>query len=125
MKNTLLIDAAINFFLGLILVFYPRTIIEFLGVPLVEQPFYASILGAVLVGIGIALVIECFRLPAGKVGLGLGGAVAINLSGGAVLAAWLIWGNLNIPLHGRIFLWSLAAVLVVISSTELLIHQRR
>jgi len=124
MKKTLLVDAAINFILGSVLVFYPRAAIEFLGVPLVEQPFYASILGAVLAGIGIALVIECFRLPAGKVGLGLAGAAAINLSGGAVLAAWLIWGNLNIPLHGRIFLWSLAAVLVVISTTELLIRQQ-
>jgi hypothetical protein len=56
------------------------------------------------------------------VGLGLGGAVAINLSGGVVLILWLIFGDLNIPLRGYFFLWSLAIVLVGISSIEVFIH---
>ena len=56
------------------------------------------------------------------VGLGLGGAVAINLSGGVVLILWMIFGDLNIPLRGRFFLWSLAIILVVISSIEVFIH---
>ena len=69
-----------------------------------------------------AVLIECYRKQAGMVGLGLGGAVAINLSGGVALILWMIFGDLNIPLRGHFFLWSLAIILVVISSIEVFIH---
>jgi hypothetical protein len=46
-----------------------------------------------------------------------------RLVGGAILALWLIFGNLDIPLHGRIFLWLLVFVLVLISTIELLISK--
>jgi hypothetical protein len=39
------------------------------------------------------------------VGLGLGGAIAINLCGGLVLFGWLVFGDLSLPLRGLIFLW--------------------
>ena len=55
-------------------------------------------------------------------GLGLGGAFAINLCGGLVLTAWLIFGQLDIPTGGRIFMWILAATLVVVSTIELLAY---
>ena len=99
-------------------------LVVLLGVHQVENSFYPNILGAGLFGIGIALVIECVRRPDGPVGLGLGGASAINLSGGLVLVAWLIFGGLEIPARGRAFLWLLAAALVVISSAELVVQVR-
>jgi hypothetical protein len=68
------------------------------------------------------VLIECYRKQGGMVGLGLGGAVAINFSGGVVLILWMIFGDLNIPLRGHFFLWSLAIILVVISSVEVFIH---
>ena len=83
---------------------------------------YPTILGAVLFGIGIALTIECYRKLWRMVGLGLRGAVAINLSGGLVLILWLIFGDLNIPLRGHFFLWSLAIILVGISLIEVFTH---
>jgi len=67
---------------------------------------------------------QTFRIF-GMVGLGLGGAIAINLSGGLVLILWLIFGDLNIPFRGHFFLWSLAIILVVISSIELFIHLKK
>jgi hypothetical protein len=118
---TLIADAIINYALGILCILYPL-VSETIGVPIVENSFYPNILGAVLIGIGIALTIECYRKQGGMVGLGLGGAVAINLSGGFVLILWLIFGNLNIPLKGYFFLWSLAIILVVISSIEVFIH---
>ena len=98
---------------------------ETIGVPIVESSFYPNILGAVLFGIGIALTIECFRKQGGMVGLGLGGAVAINLSGGIVLTYWLLFGNLAIPLRGQLFLWTLAIILLITSSIELLVHMKK
>ena len=58
------------------------------------------------------------------VGLGLSGTAAINLSGGFVLMLWLIFGDLNIPLRGYFFLWSLAIILVGISLFELFIYRK-
>ena len=123
-KAILILDAAINLILGsLLLVFSPR-IVQLLGVPAAEQSFYPNILGGVLFGIGIALLIECLRKSGSLVGLGLGGAIAINLCGGLVLTAWLILGELSIPTGGRIFLWTLAVILVLVSSVELLAYAK-
>lgn len=121
-SKVLIVDAAINLILGVLLITYPLPMVEFLGVPLVKNTFYPAILGGVLFGIGVALLIECFRVPNGVIGLGLGGAIAINLCGGVVLAAWLMFADLMIPLRGRVFLWSIVILLVAISGVELVIH---
>ena len=70
---TLMIDAFINYALGILCILYPF-VAETIGVPLVDNSFYPTILGAVLFGIGIALTIECFKKQGGMAGLGLGGA---------------------------------------------------
>lgn len=123
-ESILVIDAVVNLLLGsllLLLVPFP-SLSRTLGVPEVDVPFYASILGAVLFGIGIALILESRRRRGEDqlVGLGLGGAVAINLCGGLVLIGWLIFGDLGLPMRGNVFLWSLAVVLVGLSGVEIL-----
>lgn len=121
----LFIDSLINLLLGVLLLAFPLGIAERLGIPQTEQSFYPTILGAVLLGIGLALLLECGGRPGGLVGLGLGGAIAINLSGGIVLAVWLASGRLMIPMRGQALLWSFVVILIVISATELYVHQRR
>ena len=125
-KATILLmaDAAVNYALGILCILYPF-VAETIGAPLVENSFYPNILGGVLFGIGVALTIECCRNRIGLGGLGLAGAVAINLSGGIVLVFWLILGNLAIPFKGRAFLWMLAVVLVLISSIELMVDVKK
>jgi hypothetical protein len=120
----LAVDAFINLLLGGLLIPFPERIVAFLGIPTAAQAFYPSILGAVLFGIGIALVVELRRQREGPVGLGLGGAVAINLSGGIVLAVWLLSGELSLPLRGHVILWSLVVIVVAISAIELYVHSR-
>lgn len=120
----LAVDAAINIILGVLLIAFPRPLVDALGVPASQSAFYPSILGAVLLGIGIALVIQIARCERPD-GLGLWGAVAINLCGGFLLAAWLVWGGLGIPVRGRVFLWSLVAVLVGVSLFELAVQWTR
>ena len=117
----LTIDAVINLVLGALLVWFPRPVVAAFGVPEAAVAFYPSILGAVLFGIGIALLIERVR---GSSGLGLSGAISINLCGGVVLAAWLVFGSLEIPIRGQVLLWALVVVLVGISSVELVAHAR-
>jgi len=123
-KRILLIDAIINLFLGIILLIFSPKVIELLGIPAVEHYFYPNILGGVLVGIGIALLIECFKASRGVVGLGLGGAVAINLCASVVLGVWLIFGKLQIPLRGQILLWIIVVVVIAVSSVELVVHKK-
>ena len=123
-KKVLLIDAVINLFLGILLFLFSDTVVNMLGVPASENAFYPNILGAVLIGIAIALVLEYYRKPDGLVGLGLGGAISINLCGGIVLFIWLLSRKLNLPLKGTIFLWSLAFIIVIISMTEFLLYLR-
>ncbi|MEJ2108053.1 MAG: hypothetical protein P8X48_12130 [Acidiferrobacteraceae bacterium] len=120
-SRLLLVDAIINLVLGVVLIFFPGPVVAALGVPSVDSAFYPSILGAVLFGIGIALLVQ--RRAGG--GLGLRGAVAINLSGGVVLVFWLLFGHLQLPVRGLVFLWALAAVLVGISTVELVAAARR
>ena len=125
-RSTLLkADAAINLILGILLMTFPKGLVKALGVPMSDPPFYATILGGVLFGIGLALLVECYRKTNRFVGLGLGGAIAINLCGGIVLAAWLLSDQLTLPLRGHIFLWFLVVLLIGLSLLEGLAHVRR
>jgi hypothetical protein len=119
-SKSLLVDAIVNLILGVLLATFPRSVVDFLGVPHTDATFYPSILGAVLIGIGVALVIECYRKPIRPAGLGLHGAIAINLCGAVFLVGWLLSGKLDIPFRGHVFLWSLAALLIVISLVEMI-----
>ena len=118
----LIVDAIINFILGIMLLLsipFSDQVTAFLGIPKIEQAFYPSIMGGVLVGIGISLIIECKRRnDGGLIGLGLAGAITINLCGGIVLIGWLLFGNLELPMRGTIFLWAIATLLVAISGIE-------
>ena len=121
MKNRLLLaDAVTNLVLGILLLWFPPWLVSALGVPAPDSVFYPNILGAVLFGIGLALLVEWRRSPTSSAtGLGLTGAIAINLSGGTVLAAWLLFRDLDIPARGLVFLWGLTVLLVGLSSLEL------
>jgi hypothetical protein len=124
-SNLLLIDALVNLALGALLITFPPAVVELLGVPGSEQPFYPNLLGAVLVGIGAALLIERTRRRAGATGLGLGGAVAINLCAAVVLGAWVLSDRLTLPLRGRVILGAVVILLVGLSSIEWFALRRR
>jgi hypothetical protein len=121
----LTLDAVMNLALGVLLIFFPRGVVSLLGIPGAESAFYPSILGAVLSGIGIALLLERGEGRRKARGLGLSGAIAINLSGGTVLAVWLVAGDLGLPLRGYVVLWTLVVLLVGISAVELVTHRGR
>lgn len=112
-------DGIINLLLGVALLVFPAKLVAILGVPDAKPAFYASVLGAVLVGISIALFLELREPRPRLTGLGLGGAVAINMCAGVVLAGWLVFGGLSLPIRGQVFLWVLVLVLVGLSGAEL------
>lgn len=124
-RIVLLIDASINFILGILLLTFSPFIVQLLGVPPADNHFYPTILGGIFMGITIALVIEAFKKQNNVTGLGLVGAISINLSGGLVLLFWLLFGHLELPLKGFVFLWVLDILLLVISSIELIVNLKK
>jgi hypothetical protein len=118
-KYILLVDALINLVLGILLLLYSPSLAAIFGIPPAGNTFYINILGGVFIGITAALCIEAFRKTSDRfIGLGLIGALCINICGGIVLSAWLIFGNLNIPVKGSIILWTIAGILLVVSTLE-------
>ena len=118
MKSTLLlIDGILNLLLGMPLIVAPNAVAGMLGLPLPASWFYPGILGAVLTGIGIALLIQASEGRFPLRGLGLEGAICINSLGAGALGGWLMFARLEIPMRGRIFLW---AVVVIVLSLALI-----
>jgi hypothetical protein len=118
--NILLVDSVLNFLIGVLLLIFPRGIIEFLGVPMVRDTFYPGILGAILIGIGIALFYEWSKKKSDITGLGTGGAIIINACVGLALMSWLLFGDLDIPARGHIILWCLVLIIFVIITVEVI-----
>ena len=109
------LDAMLNVLIGTVLAGFPRNLIVLLGLPLVRHEFYARVLGAVLIGIGLALLVELWRPSAG---LGLPGAIAINLCAAAMLVALLLLRS-DVNRRGQTVLWGVVAILVCLSIAEL------
>lgn len=126
MRRSILLelDGAGNLLLGIIFLSSPAWLSSVVGLPEGESRFYSTILGAILLGIGLALLIERFRGSHEYTGLGLAGALTINLSFGLGLAAWLLITSISLTAFGTILMWGLVAILVGISGFELIAEMR-
>jgi hypothetical protein len=114
------IDGVINVVLGILLLLFPFGIAELLGVPESNTNFYPTILGGVILGIGIALFVERYGFKYQIRGLGLGGAIAINICGAMVLLIWLLINPFDLPLRGYIILWVIAIGVLLVGVAELI-----
>ena len=117
-KKSVLIelDGYGNIILGLPLLLVPNKVSNFFGLSM-DQPLYPILLGAILIGIGIALLLECYSKK--HQGLGIAGAICINLTVGIILGFWLILNHSVLSNHGYIVLWFLVVILIGIGSIEL------
>lgn len=116
----LTIDGIINFTLGILLLLFPLGIARWMGVPEAVSSFYPTLLGGVILGIGIALFVERYGQKYHIRGLGLGGAIAINLCGALVLLVWLFINPWELPLRGYLILWMIALGVLCLGVIELL-----
>ena len=118
-------DAIINIILGIVLLLMPIGLDQLLGLPIPVHYFYPTILGAVLLGIGIALLLERYNGHRNVRGLGLNGAIVINFCGVCVLIFWLVFTNLNIPLRGLILIWVIAILVLITGVFELFVKSSK
>jgi hypothetical protein len=121
----LTVDAAVNLALGVVLAIFPTAFARLVGAPIPSTSFYASILGGVLIGVGLALLLQRFWGQSHVAGLGIEGAIAINFCGGGVLVAWLITGGLSVASRGLVFLWVVAILVLGIGATEIVLRVRQ
>jgi hypothetical protein len=120
LRRLLAVDSAANYALGLPLLLAPDRTARLLALPETGNRFYARVLGGVLTGIAFALDLERSRNGAdGVVGLGAGGAIAINTLGATAVAAWLASSEAaRLPPRGRAALWAVAAGVTGIGAVE-------
>lgn len=114
-RSLLLTDALINLVLGGLLIAYPHQLVVLLGLPEVPSAFYPNVLGGVLFGIGIALALA-YR--GGTQGLGLDGAIAINLCGAGTVVVWLVAAPQAFSATGRLTLLVVALLVLGIGCAE-------
>jgi hypothetical protein len=114
-EQLLWIEACLKLAGGLALTVAPRTLARLLGLPSADQPFWPRLLGALLIGLAAASLLEA-RMQGG---LGLAGSIAINLAGAAMIGALLILGRAGNTRRGRLLLWLIAGALVVLGLVEI------
>lgn len=102
---------------GLGLVMAPNVVAHLLGLPSARPSLWPRLLGAVLLGLAVASYIEG-ALP-GSRGLGLGGAIAINLASAALIFSLIVLNRGVATGRGRFALAVLAALLVLLSLFEI------
>lgn len=119
-KRLLEVDAGINLGLGVVLATLPGPLLRTLGMPSWKERFYPRVLGGVLTGVGVALLAERFSPSRRFRGLGLAGAVPINMLGSAALTELLMKEDIGAPLRGKVLLWLLNTTLVGLSAVEVL-----
>ena len=73
----------------------------------------------------LALFVERYGFKSNPRGLGLGGAIAINICGAMVLLVWLLIHPFNLPLKGYIVLWTIATGVLSIGIVEIVAMSRR
>jgi hypothetical protein len=114
-RTLILIDALVNLGLGLAFVASPSAYFRVLGLPVPSTRLYTAILGAVLIGIGLALILWLRSHE----GLGPSGAIAINLLGSLAALVWLTAHWSLTAATGRFLVASVAGAVLVLAVLEL------
>ena len=94
---------------------------DFFGLPVPEPPFYAQILGAVLVAFAL-LEWMLAGTPAERA-VTLAAAVGSALAA-AVLAVWLLAGEHDLDTHGLVALWSVVVFLAAAAAIHAVVLSR-
>ncbi len=123
LKNILVFDILAKAALGAALLAVPRVTLIVAGLPRGDQFLLARILGSVLLGIAGAALLQLDRHT--PIGLGAHGLAAINLTCAVALISILILPNPFNALRGRLLLWALALVMVILGVSQILLPAPR
>ena len=108
------IEAIIKFSGGVVLLLIPISAARAVGLPHGNIGLWPRIAGALLIGIAGAIYLEGLHLTQFKHGgLGLAGVAVINITAIFAIATFLVL-NLIKTIRGRLIMWSLVTLLMVL-----------
>ncbi len=116
LQKLMWIEVALKLGSGVILGLFSVTSPRLFGLPPTTGTFWQRLLAAVLVGIGLATILQATITP-GR-GIGLAGLMAINLVAAAVATGQLVMGTITTR-RGKATLWALVLTLTGLSLVEL------
>lgn len=116
MQQLLWIETLLKFSAGTLLAVFPMMTLRMLGLPRPPSGFWPRVCGVLLLGIAGALFLE--GTSKGH-GLGLAGVIIINLCGVALLACVLVLDGGPDSLRGRLAVWLVVCLLVILSVLEI------
>ena len=116
MLELLWIETVLKLSGGLALSLAPLLVIKTLGLPPSQSTFWPRLLGALLVGLGAATLLQG-ALPDTRV-LGLAGCIVINLTGAAMVTVLAVFAGAGTR-RGTVVLWTVVVILVVLSLFEI------
>jgi hypothetical protein len=102
---------------GLILALIPGSAATMLGMPTAGSGFWPRIVGALLVGMAGALLLQG-SFPNIRT-IAPAGLIAINLAGAAMLVALLVLKRASQTRRGTVLLWVIAGGLALLSLVEI------
>ena len=111
------IEVGLKLGCGLILGLFPVSTQRLFGLPPSAGAFWPRLLAAILVGTGLATVLQAVIKPGS--GLGLAGSMAINLTAAAVVTGQLMMRRAASTRRGNATLWTLVITLAGLSLVEL------
>jgi hypothetical protein len=115
-EQLLWLETLLKFVPGALLALAPIATLRVLGLPRPDTGFWPRLCGVLLVGIAGALFLE--GTSRGH-GLGLAGAIIINLSGASLLATLLVLEAGPDSARGRATVWLVVCALVTLSVFEI------
>ena len=110
-------DALLKLAAGLPLAILPKATVAVFGLPRVQNGFYVRLLGAVLVGLAVAIIAEG-RSGHTQAGLGPAGALSVNIAGGIVLIGQIVFGRSDLTFRGRLLCWGILAAMSALAIAE-------
>ncbi len=117
MLELLWIETVLKLSGGLALSLAPLLVIKALGLPPSQSTFWPRLLGAILIGLGAATLLQGASSDARA--LGLAGCIVINLTSAAMITVLAVLGAASATRRGTAVLWTLVVVLVVLSLFEI------
>ena len=116
-EQLLWIEFVVKLASGAVLALAPKLLARITGLPPAESPFWPRLLGGILIGIAVAALVEV-RFKS-SIGLGLAGAVSVNVAAAATIGSLLILGQGGSSRRGRFALWLAAAGLLILALVEI------
>ncbi|MCL4766868.1 MAG: ABC transporter permease [Hyphomicrobiaceae bacterium] len=116
-QQLLWIETVLRLAAGAVLLIMPLTTARILGLPLPQALLWPRLLGALLVGMAAATMLE--GSVAGARGLGPGGLLLINFVTAGTLVALLVLERASQTRRGKLFLWVLTIGLVALGVLEI------